>query len=305
MPHKHRRDKAKSDPSYWDLPPSKTAHALAVTKAPKSASVSRRDDGKGPHKLSRSKDDTPRAFARLLQPYRPPRSGLDDGARPSKKRKMASTNASNPISSTDTTDPVHPSEDLKIQPHEPLSHFAARVNTALPFSTLTKSKGTNDPSPSRIGRARQTKTEKKMQKMQRDWREEDQRIKDSKLIEGEDAEGAVDEEGVEDMGVEEDRAPARRKGKKKRSDDEDEDPWMGVGLKSTRQEDKDWSLGLVGLHDVVQAPPKFVRPSKGRDGRGIKMGEGGLKRQVELGEARRSIVEGYRAMMKQKREAVQ
>ena len=302
MPHKHRRDKAKSDPSYWDLPPSKNAQPLAVVKAPKSAHIIGRPNRQTAHNDSRSKDDTPRAFARLLHPYRPPRACLDDGGRPSKKRKLVSTSSSKPTSLTTAIDPAQRSKDLKIQPQEPLSHFAVRVDAALPFSTLTKPTTTNDPSLKGIGRVRKTRTEKKMQKMQQEWRREDQRRKDSHLVEGEEAEGAVDEEGVEDMGVEEIPAPARRKGKKRRDSDEDEDLWKEVEMKRKGQRNATGAPGLVGLHDVVKAPPKLVRGFKERIGREFKVGEGGLKREMELGEARRSVVEGYRAMMRQRKE---
>lgn len=59
---------------------------------------------------------------------------------------------------------------------------------------------------------------------------------------------------------------------------------------------------MVGLHDVVLAPPKFDKVPKVKVGVGDVVKKGGLKKQVEMGEARRSVIEGYRQMMRAKRE---
>ena len=306
MPHKHRRDKAKSDPSYWDLPPTKTAQPLTVAKSPKPTPSSKSSHPKPPPRKA-DKDDTPRAFARLLQPYRPPRSGHDDGLRPSKKRKLnPSTTTSSAIPATPSTQTPHPSESLKILPHEPLSHFAARVDTALPFSTLAKSRSSvDDPALKGIDKGRKTKTEKKMQRMQREWREADRRRREKVVERGEEGEGVVDERGVEEMGVEiegiggaQESGKGNKKGKRKRGGQEqgEGDLWREVELKRGKE-----GMGpLVGLHDVVSAPPRFGKGRMGDKGGSVGVRDGGLKRQVEMGEARRSVVEGYREMMKKK-----
>lgn len=297
MPHKHKRDKSKGDPSFYDLPPSKKAQSLPSrepTKATKGSPTT--TNVKASSKPSKRKrlvqDDTPRAFTRLLTGYRPPRSGLDDGTRPSKKRKASKS----------TTDDVlvPPSIALPaptIQPHEPLSSFSARVDAALPFSGLTKKGGGKE------GRERQTKMEKKMQRMYKEWREEDKRLKQKRE---EEADEKIGEEGMEEKLA---KKKGKRKSSKRRSgggdkredvDENDEDPWAHI--KAKRIEDIGTGA-LVGLHDVVLAPPTFSKVPKGKENFNIGKREGGLKRQVELTEARRSVVEGYRQMMSEKRSA--
>ncbi|KAL9126107.1 MAG: hypothetical protein Q9217_004794 [Psora testacea] len=290
MPHKHRRDRSKPDSSYYNLPPNKVAHPFAI--AIPGNTVSEPKNRKKHHKEPQSEDDTPRAFTRLLAAYRPPRSGQDDGTRPSKKRKLA------PSAPARRATQEAPAQIPKIQPNEPLSYFAARVDAALPFSHLPKSKAPDDQEMKDLAKGRKTKTEKKMQRMQREWREQEQRRKEE--VEGigrrEVGEGGVDESGVEEMGVDEgEGGGVRKKGRKeKRKRDgerDEEDPWAHI--KTKRQDDVmnggGGRGGLVGLHEVVQAPPRF------------KKREGGLKRQTELSEARRRVVQGYRAMMRQKR----
>ena len=95
-----------------------------------------------------------------------------------------------------------------------------------------------------------------------------------------------------------------KKGKRKGNNGENEDPWAAVGAKRLDAvQVKEDDGGLVGLHDVVLAPPKFSKAPKekfngpGKDGKG---GMVGLKRQGELSDARRRVVEGYRALMREK-----
>jgi len=165
-----------------------------------------------------------------------------------------------------------------------MSAFSARVDAALPVRGLT-AKGKK-----MEGGGRQTKTERKMQRMQREWRveEERRRVKreEERGWEGGNA-GAV---GMVRRG--------EKKGGKRKDEEEEGDLWAGIAAKPLQQEEG----GLVGLHDVVLAPPKFrkmpgERYKVGGGGKGVGVG---LKRQAELGEARRSVVEGYRALMRQR-----
>ena len=246
-------------------------------------------------------DDTPRAFTRLLGHYRPPRSGLDDGIRPSKKARKESKHDLK--ADTATTVPA-PGPVPTIQPREPLSSFAARVDAALPFSGLSKGSGAAKEG----GRERQTKTERKMQKMQKEWREEDRRRKEKLEEEGDED---VDEEGLDGF-VRAATKGKRKGGKKKRKGndrdgeiDDDDDPWAHIAAKRLEENDAKAAagsgLGLVGLHDVVLAPPRFSKVPKGKENLSFKYGAGGLKRQQELSEARLTVVEGYRQMMREKR----
>ncbi len=197
--------------------------------------------------------------------------------------------------------PAHPEPTIEAptrQHNESLSSFAARVDAALPLSGVQKRSGTVKG----LEDGRQTRTERKMQKMYKQWREEDKRMKE----EAEEALSEVvnkdDEDVVKAMGVLEassKRQAKRRRGKQAAGDNrssDDEDPWARI--KAKRKQDESTG-GLVGLHDVVQAPPRFTKVPKGSVA--FKTGQGGLKRQAELGEARQSVVEGYRQMMKYKR----
>ena len=278
MPHKHKRDKSQADTSSYDLPPSKSAYALPVKKAPSTpAKPSKR-------KHANLQADTPRAFTRLLHAYRPPRSGLDDGNRPSKKRKVSSkANAENDTAAVPPSLPPP-----TILPHEPLSAFNARVDAALPFSGLSKKSGGGKD----LAKGKQTKTERKMQKMQKEWREEDKRRKEKRE---EEEDEAGDEDGAEKPVI---ITGKSKKAKKRKREGGDENPWAHIKAKGI---DTAGSGGLVGLHDVVLAPPRFSKGPKGKENFGIGKGVGGLKRQEELSEARRSVIEGYRQLMREKR----
>ncbi len=299
MPHKHKRDKSKSDASFYDLPPTKSANSLPVKRFP----TTTRESGTKPakRKHAQMRDDTPRAFTRLLGAYRPPRSGLDDGIRPTKKARKEPK--SNVKPGTATLVPA-PAAVPILQPREPLSSFAARVDAALPFSGLSRKSG----GAKEAGRERQTKTERKMQKMQKEWREEDRRRKE-KLEEERDDD--VDEDATGEWlkpATKRNSKSGKKKGKRSGSGediDEDDDPWAPLIAKRVEENDARTApgsgTGLVGLHDVVLAPPRFSRVPKGRENLSISKGGGGLKRQQELLEARVSVVEGYRQMMREKR----
>ena len=301
MPHKHKRDKSKDDQSFYDLPPTKTAHPPPAKKL--AATVGRSSAKPVERKHAQMQDDTPRAFARLLGSYRPPRSGLDDGIRPSKRARKATKSEAKP--ETAIPAPILAAVPT-IQPHEPLSSFAARVDAALPFSGLSKKGGRVK----EVGKRRRTKTERKMQKMQKEWREEDHRRK-AKLEE--ETVDDLDEDGLD--GLLNTTTQSKNKSGKKKSkggghgenivDDDDDDPWAHLAAKRREENDAKTAsgsgTGLVGLHDVVSAPPRFSRLPRGKEDLKVRRGGGGLKRQQELSEARMAVVEGYRQMMKEKR----
>ena len=299
MPHKHKRDKSKDDASFYDLPPTKIAHPLPVKKL--TNTIGKPGTKPAKRKQAQVQDDTPRAFTRLLGKYHPPRSGLDDGIRPSKKARKECKPETQP--GTATLAPASAAVPT-IQPREPLSSFAARVDAALPFSGLsTKSGGAKE-----VGRERQTRTERKMQKMQREWREEDRRRKEK--LEDEAGEDVYEN----DLGASLETATKlkSKSSKKKRKrgghsgdTDNDDDPWAHLAAKRLQEDETKTAAGsgpgLVGLHDVVLAPPRFAKGKKGKGNLGLNRGVGGLKRQQELSEARITVVEGYRQMMREKR----
>ena len=298
MPHKHKRNKSKGDTSFYDLPPGKTAHPLPVKKLPTTVGKSGTKSTKRKH--ARMQDDTPRAFTRLLANHRSPRSGLDDGIRPSKKARKEMKPESRKTTAALTPAPA---AVPIIQPREPLSSFAARVDAALPFSALSRKSG----GAKEMGRDRQTRTERKMQKMQKEWREEDRRRKVKLEEEGV---GNIDEDGMDEL-VKTTTTWKGNSGKKKTKrsghgeDIDDDDPWAHLAVK--RREENDAGIasgsgaGLVGLHDVVLAPPRISRVPRTKENLNIHKSERGLKRQQELSEARMTVIEGYRQMMREKR----
>lgn len=294
MPHKHRREKDKNDAFYYDLPPSKSARALPVKRAA-TAQTSQSHTRSTKRKSARLDDDTPRAFTRLLTGYRPPRSGLDDGIRPSKKRKISKATAEN-----ETIAPPPSLRTPTIQPHEPLSSFNARVDAALPFNGLSKRSG----GVKEVDKGRKTKTERKMQKMQKEWRDEERRRREKLEEEGDEA--TVNEDAVDDI-LKGANTRKQKGGRRKRSGEngvealDDEDPWAHIQAKPIQDHNDRPTNGLIGLHDVVLAPPQFSKLPKGKENVNIGLGSGGLKRQAELSEARKSVVDGYRQMVKEKR----
>jgi hypothetical protein len=328
MPHKHKRQKPNPTETaqLFDLPPSQRANPLPSSKHPTSTPSSlRRPAKKRTPKTTADDGDTPRAFARLLQFQRTGkgvRRGLDEGrprAAAGKKRKAATAvedgagNASLDAEVGDTHDaetvvaaalPV----PFTFQPGERLSDFGQRVNQALPISGLAK-KGKSGG-----GGGKVTKHEKRLKKMQSQWREEEVKI----LEKEEEAREIAEEEWEEQVAGMDKEARAMmaavgggsgggKKGKKgkKRStkvigevDAGEDDPW--AVLETRREAPK-------GLHDVALEPPKFGRLPKELF-KGAQVGDvpkqaGSLRRREGLGQTRNEIIQSYRMVMAQNRAA--
>jgi len=242
-----------------------------------------------------------------------PRS-LDDGARESKNQRKKRS-AEDGLNGDDgegegagqgadgtSTSRTSPIQAPTIRPGERMSEFSARVDAALPVSGLINKTARNgrDPLGLKVGR---TKTEKRMHRMYDEWREQDRKIKEKREEALELAEEeAVDENGVVGWKVDVDAKKKKGRGKKRKVigelDDGDDDPWARI--KSLRGEQK------VAFNDVVQAPPVFKNVPKEKfrvrgarvEVEDVPRASGSLRRREELGEVRRSVVEGYRAMMK-------
>lgn len=327
MPHKHTRKRGDLDKSTYvsvplpfrlypqltiacsiNLPPSILAKPLPVSKSANANGVfttelaNPRRESKKRKRNKDPTDDTPKAFARLMafQSGKKLPKGLDDGTRnskSSKKRKLVAEKED------DAPAEENPHETPTIRPGERMSEFAARVDAALPVSGLINktARGGKDPLGLKIAR---TKTEKKMHRMYDEWRDEDRKIKEKR-------EEALDLAEMEEIGedgqvrwkadIETSSRKKKGKGKKKvrgEVDDGEEDPWEQI--KRNRAEAK------AGLNDVVQAPPIFSRVPKEKfkvlgarvNVDDVPKASGSLRRREELGEVRKSIVEGYRAMMK-------
>ncbi|OBT76937.1 hypothetical protein VF21_04180 [Pseudogymnoascus sp. 05NY08] len=318
MPTKHKRSKAEDDGLTADLPPSEVAKPLATARGAKSNGIFSSDSApaRKPNKRKRrdDADDTPRAFARLMmfQQGKKLPSGLDDGIKPTKKQKQAAAAAEK--GNKPQAPKVDPEqvEIPRIKPGEKMSEFSARVDAALPISGLINKTGKDgkDPLGLKVGR---TKTEKRMHRMYAEWREQEQKIQDKR----QEAMELAEEEELDDEGRvkwkldPEDTVQTGKKkngkGKKKKAigeiDDGNDDPW--AILKKTRNE------GPNRLSDVYQAPPTFTKiPKEKFKVRGARVevedvpkASGSLRRREELGEVRQSVVEGYRQMMKENREA--
>lgn len=308
MPHKHVRRKGNDDAKYvldrslrnrtdggdsFDLAPSIIAKPLP-TYSNASRTKSRQNNVKkqkiGHDTNGYKHDDTPRAFARLMQlqsSKKRQRSGLGDGNvdRPSKKSRRRTAPNQEDDGQVVESEAIAQPEVPKILPGERLADFAARVDQALPVGGLkTKGKVKIEGL-----KERQTKKEKKMHKMYAAWREEDARrkekLEEQKELE-EDAEAEMD--GYGDAFA--------SSGRKKKAGVNDEDPW--AELKAKRAE-------RMGLNDVVQAPPSFkavprekfkVKHGAKVDVENVPAAAGSLKKREELGQARREVIERYRAM---------
>ncbi|KAF2834090.1 hypothetical protein M501DRAFT_1003495 [Patellaria atrata CBS 101060] len=302
MPHKHTRAKDDAQSNY-NLPPSVVAKPLPVvrTKASKPGTDKGGEAARAKKKRKSlqngaGENDTPKAFLRLMQFRRTGKvpDGLDDGEYyKRKKRKVLQED----VLSVPEQEII---PKLKIMPGERISDFSARVDQALPVAGLStkgkKVRGVKD---------RQTKHERRLQKMVATWKEEDVRIKEREqearelAEEEEDAEAAMWEDKTQEL-------PGRgKKGKRKKvvgeQGDNDDDPWKF--LKSKREEPK-------GLHDVAQAPPQFTKLPKEKfkitggarvEVSNVPKSAGSLRRREELGEARKSIVDSYRELMAKKR----
>ncbi|KAI9716350.1 MAG: hypothetical protein M1812_005415 [Candelaria pacifica] len=309
MPHKHTRNKSK-DVSSYELPPSTLAKPLPVVKQLKAPQRTISDQKKV--KLAKKKrlnkdinDDTPKAFSRLLQYQALGRhaNGLDDGIRlkTNKRKRGQDIHAINSNSIVPATSASAAMDGIKekpgaptIRPGERMSEFSARVDAALPISGLVgRGKDTG----------RKTKTEKRMQKMYAQWREEEKRRKE-KLEEA--LEEAEEEDNDDGRATLAEKSIAKsKKGKRAKvigEEGDDEDPW--AELNAAR------GGPPSSLHDIVQAPPQFSKVP--RDKFKVKHGArvevanvpnaaGSLRRREELGEARKNILEGYRDIMDTRR----
>ena len=138
----------------------------------------------------------------------------------------------------------------KILPHERLSDFAQRVDQTMPLSFpkhATTQKSSSDAPGLKV---RTTKHNRKLLRMQNEWRETEKRRKEQ-IDEGD---SHQDEKRAEErlLWASVKAAEHQRKGKRKGHDFVDEsDPW--AVLEKRRKETKQ-----MNLQDVVQAPPKLA-----------------------------------------------
>ncbi|KAH8696662.1 hypothetical protein BGW36DRAFT_428657 [Talaromyces proteolyticus] len=332
MPHKHRR--RQKDESTYDLPPTTIAKPLSVHKAkPQNGGTKsgvKKTGTKPKAETSKWGDDTPRAFARLMQYQKLGKmpSGLDDGNNQPRGKKRKHEDEKNESSSKihNATDTKSSGKELalKILPGEKLSDFAARVDQEMPLSAMKRSQRTaQSQGMPKIREERITKHEKHLRKLQKGWREEEARIreKEAEARELREAENEDLNELWKEWRVEAGKGKAKKKtssaSKKKRrgkgesadgneDDDDDDDPWAKL---NTRER----AARPLNPLEVVQAPPESLakpreifRVRRGVGGAevdiaNVPVAAGSLRRREELAKERKSIVEEYRRLMAEKR----
>ena len=246
-------------PSVYDLPPSIVAEALPVGKARNSSSKTADPNANSakqkkkcaPRNNNFADDDTPRAFSRLLNYHQKQKAaaGVFDNPRDqkkasedNKKRKRAETeqvesdgdNDDNKAtvnarqtkkkatskSTKDGNTPTAPEPTPKILPGEKFSDFAARVDRALPLSGMKKSaKPVLPPELAKLREQPRTKHEKRLLRLQKQWREEEERIRDREDEEREEREAQMEDQiGLWKQWDAEARAgKAKKKNKKNKS----------------------------------------------------------------------------------------
>ncbi len=198
--------------------------------------------------------------------------------------------------------------DIKILPGERLGEFSARVDQALPIAGL-KSKGQTSSIkiPGVKVEERKTKHNRRLERMQKQWRDEEIRRREKLEEEMEQKEDEKEEQQLLWEGME---AGRRKKSKKRKGEsnaiEEDEDPW--AGLEERRRDSKQ-----KNLQDVVQAPPQLKAITgklkdyggAGVDVRNVPGSVGSVRKREELGSARRKVIDEYRKMTGRKHKAGQ
>lgn len=264
---------------------------------------------------------------------------------PTKKRKRDAINANSgpaAISSktsrskpTATTGPSTSSQSAdqkqsqlalpKILPGEKLSDFAARVDRELPLAGMKNSRQSAGATLGlqKLRENRQTKHERRLLRLQRQWRDEESRICEREAAEREEREAEMEEELDlwKQWEAEARTAKAKKKGpnfgnKKKtkskkargtrtedENDSEDLDPWAKLNNRERLNQP-------ANPFEVAQAPPQLKTPRevfKVRFGAQVDVANvpaasGSLRRREELAGERRNIVEEYRRLMALKRQ---
>ncbi|KAJ9604355.1 hypothetical protein H2200_011189 [Cladophialophora chaetospira] len=290
MPHKHKRKPASTDTASYDLPPTSRARPLSIHKKADSIFTSdierkrkyeARKQKKDQKRDQYKEDDTPKAFRRLMafQEGKRVRNGLDDGSAPARKKRKVNgrsttealaTSTSMPSDTNTTTaattsEPL-PSTTLKISPHESLSTFSQRVDQSLPLTSIPKHKSTKLNTITGLEKIKTplTKHNKRLARMQKEWRATEQKLKDkNEELDDELAEKREESEMIWlGAGVDPSNPLASRKRKRKGGgvagkDVDDADPWK-VLEKKRREEGE---LRQKSLQDVVTAPP-VLKPLK-------------------------------------------
>ncbi|KAL4878877.1 hypothetical protein BJY04DRAFT_106002 [Aspergillus karnatakaensis] len=292
-------------------------------------------------KKSALEDDTPRAFRQLMQQQArnleraqkkrkrgtegdsgsesesdtPVVPQKEKGKKQAGKTAQASKSTST-LTSASKTPIEEPAENRtvvkpKILPGEKLSDFAARVDREMPLADMKRS---SKPAASadlpKMRDHKVTKHEKHLRRLQAQWREDDVKIREREAAEREEREEEMEDQLQlwKDWEVE---AGKRKKNpnaaagnnKKRKGGEEDDGPDPWAKLKKKRAN--------VNPFEVAQEPPQLKKPReifKVRGGAKVDVANvpnsvGSLRRREELASERRNIVEEYRRLMAEKRQA--
>ncbi len=197
--------------------------------------------------------------------------------------------------------------DIKILPGERLGEFSARVDQALPIAGL-RSKGQTGSIkiPGVKVEERKTKHNRRLERMQKQWREEEIRRREKLEEEMEQKEDEKEEQQLLWEGIKVGRRKKSKRKGERNAIEEDEDPW--AELEERRRDSRQ-----KNLQDVVQAPPQ-LKGIKGKfkdyavagvDVRNVPGSVGSLRKREELGSARRKVIDEYRKMMGRKNKVSQ
>lgn len=335
--------------SLYDLPPSVIAKPLPArdpntkSKSKATGKNKKEEQAKQARKYETKRkadhDDTPRAFRHLMQLQERAKqqkqqqpSSKTDGTEGSKKKRKRDTEdghdestpkkksggASTASAATDAAAKTGSQTAPKILPGEKLSDFAARVDREMPLSEMKRSSHAPAGDLPKIREQRLTKHDKRLRRLQAQWREEDVKIREREQAEREEREAEMEDQlelwkqwETEAGKTKAKKAEAQKKKKKNRGnaaagdsdDDDDPDPWAKLNNpeRMNRQ---------INPLDVAQAPPQLTKPReifKVRGGAKVNVANvpaavGSLRRREELADERKNIVEEYRRLMAEKRQ---
>lgn len=196
----------------------------------------------------------------------------------------------------------------------------------MPLSEMKRSATATVPGMPKIREQRLTKHDKRLRRLQAQWREDDEKIREREAIEREDREAEMEDqlELWKQWEMEAGKSKAKKKvatasqKKKKKNkgknngdagsgDDDDDyddsDPWAKLNKPDRLNKP-------ANPLDVVQAPPQLTKPKEKFKVRGgakvnvdnVPAAMGSLRRREELADERKSIVEEYRRLMAEKRQ---
>lgn len=258
MPTKHKRKHDGGDKANFDLPPSSKAKSLPVIAPTKDFLAPRKkqklDDGRG-KKPKKNVDDTPKSFARLMAWHQGGKrigGGLDDGKQPAKKKRKQQPQQDSTIHKDTLVESVKAPEIL---PGESLAEFGIRVDQTLPLSSIAKTNVNPNASLPEDLREKEkkskqlTKHNKRLARMQGEWRNTEAKLKAKEEEELEDNE----EKLVEEKLLWDEVKMTGKKGKRKLVED---DPWK-VLEKKRRQEGPPVAVAGLTAKDQAQAPPSL------------------------------------------------